>query len=85
MFQPSCLKPTRPQKLSCTLKPTRLTGCHLVVGYCDCGPILAQRTALVRNSDRPADITRRIEAIETQFFEETLGGIADKRITQRGD
>lgn len=49
---------------------------HLVDEQYDCGKVLARREVPVEVDDTPATLAKRIEALESQFFVETLRRIA---------
>lgn len=53
---------------------------HLVESEYDTGPVIAQRSVPVETGDTPAELGKRIAAIEPQLFVETLQAIAEGRI-----
>jgi phosphoribosylglycinamide formyltransferase 1 len=50
---------------------------HLVDEEYDCGKVLARWEVPVEFGDTPATLAKRIEALEPQFFVETLRRVAD--------
>jgi phosphoribosylglycinamide formyltransferase 1 len=61
----------------------RVTGItiHLVDEEYDHGPVLARRDVPVEPGDTPATLAARVQALEPEFFVETLRAIADGRLT----
>jgi phosphoribosylglycinamide formyltransferase-1 len=54
---------------------------HLVDEEYDHGPVLARREVPVEPGDTPATLAARVQALEPEFFVETLRAIADGRLT----
>lgn len=64
----------------------KVTGCtvHLVDQGVDTGPILAQRTVPVLDSDTPATLHERIQLAERALYPETLAALVQGKIRVEG-
>jgi phosphoribosylglycinamide formyltransferase 1 len=54
---------------------------HLVDEEYDHGPVLARRDVPIEPGDTPATLAVRVQALEPDFFVETLQAIADRRLS----
>ena len=61
----------------------KLSGCtvHFVDNQYDHGPIIAQRSCPVLDSDSPQDLQHRIGELERQLYPEVIAAIATGRVT----
>ncbi len=61
----------------------KLSGCtvHFVDNQYDHGPIIAQRSCPVLDSDSPLDLQQRVGELERQLYPEVIAAIATGRIT----
>jgi phosphoribosylglycinamide formyltransferase-1 len=64
----------------------KVTGCtvHLVDQGVDTGPIIAQRTVPVLDSDTPASLHERIQEAEHELYPSTLAAFATGQIKVNG-
>jgi phosphoribosylglycinamide formyltransferase-1 len=63
----------------------KLTGCtvHLVSAEYDGGPVIAQRTVAVLDSDTPETLGARVRAAERELFPAVIQWFAEGRVTVR--
>ncbi len=61
-------------------EPTSGASVHLVESEYDTGPVIARRAVEVGIDDTPADLARRVNALEPSLFVDTLRGIAEGTI-----
>jgi phosphoribosylglycinamide formyltransferase 1 len=64
----------------------KVTGCtvHFVDQGVDSGPIIAQETVPVEEGDTPESLHARIQEAERRLYPETIGALAEGRITVKG-
>jgi phosphoribosylglycinamide formyltransferase 1 len=64
----------------------KVSGCtvHVVDNEYDQGPIIAQKSVPVLESDTPASLGERVQAAERELYPEVIQAIADGRVHRQG-